>query len=527
MKNRWNSLSQRHKLLFLLGLIFLGRFYFSAMIPLIDDEAYHWTWTNPLQLSYFDHPGMVAWLKALSTYFLGETYIAVRLPFFLFYVGTSFFLFKLAEDLFDKEVATHCLGLFLISPLFGLAGYVASPEPPFIFFWVTACWVFWQGYREDEKQWSQKKTWLMLGLLMGLGLNSKFIIALLAFGFGIYLLLSPRRKDLLGPWPWTGFFLATLIALPIFIWNIQNGWPGFIYQFSDRHSRDVVSIERWLQFLASQFALFTPTIYALSLVTLVYALRRIKFNHWRFILATSLPSFFIFFPQPLKAEFKPHWSGSALLILSIGVCYLWLRGWKWKGKKILTPKNRYFMGATLAFLIPLNFIFYSAMAYPWLPKAYRFFNPQGQWNTSWDFTNEFYGWEEVGNYVLRRQRELHAQTGQKPFLSSHRYETTAQLTWGTKSRVYMLSNTVSQFTVNQSELEINSLKDLNSLFVSSEKYPTNPSQWAQWDHCTKEDFKTYRFGEHARTFAIYFCTNFQGLQKKKDKKAIDTTSLID
>lgn len=514
MKNVWNTLNPKQKIILFLSLVFATRFLFSFYIPLIDDEAYHWSWTHPLQLSYFDHPGMVAWVEALSTWILGETYIGIRLPFLLFYMGTLWFLWKLTKELFGETEAYVASLLMLFSPVFGLGGYVASPEPPFIFFWMAGAWVFWQGAREDEYQWSLKKTWIYLGIIMGLGLNSKFIIALLAIGFGIYLLLTPhRRKDLLTPWPWVGILIATLIASPIFIWNIQNGWPGFIYQLSDRHSRDEFSFVRWIGFLGTQFGLYTPVVYGLSLVSLVLAWHHRAMPHWRFIFSLSIPSFLVFFWQPLKAEYKPHWSGTALLILSMAVAYLWVRGLKYKGRVLFIPKSRKILWGVLIFFIPLNFIFYTGLAYPWIPKVYKLFRPAQTWNTSWDFTNEFYGWEEFGQFINRRQRELHAESGRRPFLASQRYETTAQMTWGAKQKVYMLNTTTSQYTVQQTPLEMKALEGLDALFVTSEKYKTDPNKWAFWEECLEETYKTYRFDEHARTFYLYYCKNFQGIKK--------------
>ena len=113
----------------------------------------------------------------------------------------------------------------------------------------------------------------------------------------------------------------------------------------------------------------------------------------------------------------------------------------------------------------------------------------------------------------RRQREIHAESGRKPFIAAHRYENTAQTTWGTKQKVYMLSSTVSNYTVMQSPEEMNNLKGQDAIFVSTEKYPADPMGWAAWDGCQKEEMKTFRHGVHARTFNIYSCRNFQGITR--------------
>ncbi|MEN0057747.1 MAG: glycosyltransferase family 39 protein [Bdellovibrio sp.] len=279
---RQQNLSQKVLILFILTLFF--RAFFALNIGLIDDEAYHWSWAKWLQLSYFDHPAMIAWLEAVSTSIFGDTYMGVRLPGFLCFVGTVTFLYKLTRDLFDEWAAIFVGFILLWSPFWGFGGYVASPEPPFMFSWVTAAWVFWQGVREDEKQWSVKKTWLWLGVLMGLGLNSKFIIALIAPGFGLYLLTTPaRRRDLLSPWPWVGVLIATLLCTPIFAWNHLHEWPGFKYQFHDRHTGSQLSIERWLVFLAAQLLFYTPFLYVMLVLAFITSIIRFKEARWRFL----------------------------------------------------------------------------------------------------------------------------------------------------------------------------------------------------------------------------------------------------
>jgi dolichol-phosphate mannosyltransferase len=510
--NYWRKLefSQKITLLFIITLAF--RACFSMSIGLIDDEAYHWSWAKDLQLSYFDHPGMIAWLEAISTAFLGDTVVGVRLPSFFCFVGTVILLYRLSKEMFDEWTAIFVGFVILWSPLWGFGGYVASPEPPFMLCWTAAAYVFWQGVREDSERWSVKKTWLWLGVLMGLGLNSKFIIALLAPGFGLYLLMTPsRRKDLLTPWPWVGFLIATVLCTPIFVWNHLHDWPGFKYQFHDRHSGSQFSVERWLTFWAAQWLFYTPFLYVMLALSFITGFIKRMEPRWRFLFCLSVPSVVIFYPQPFFAEYKPHWMGAACTLLLIGAGAIWSQGLMWKEKQIVKPRSKVYTRGILGFFIPLTLIAYTPFFYPWVPKAFHLFNPNGEWKTTYDFSNEFTGWEDLGRFVNRRQRELHSESGKRPFIASHRYETTAQTTWGTKQKVYMLSTTRSQYTVMQTPEEMENLKGQDALFVATEKYQADPMKWAKWDTCDKQILKTFHHGVHARTFDVYYCKNFQGI----------------
>jgi dolichol-phosphate mannosyltransferase len=503
------TLSQKITWLFLLTLLF--RLTFSLNIGLIDDDAYHWSWTKPVQLSYFDHPAMVAWLEGITTWLFGDTILGVRLPSFLCFVGTIVLIYKLTKEIFDQWAALFVGFMILWAPLWGIGGYVSSPEPPFMLCWVAATYVFWQGVREDGKAWSTKKTWLYLGVIMGLGLNSKFIIALLAMGFGIYLLVTPsRRRDLLSPWPWIGFLIATALASPIFIWNIIHEWPGFKYQFHDRHAGTPFSFDRWLQFFVAQLLFTTPFLYALIALSFATSIVKFKEMRWRFLFCLTVPSIAVFYPQPFFAECKPHWSGAAYTLLLMGAGYIWSQGLMWGKKQLVKPRSKVYTRGILGFIIPITILVYTPFAYPWIPKVFKWVAPKAEWQTTYDLSNEFTGWEDLGRYVNRRQREIHAESGRKPFIASHRYETTAQTFWGTKQKVYMLSTTRSNYTLTQTPEEMNNLKGQDAIFVSTEKYPAIPTEWAAWDGpCDKEELKTFRHGVHARTFYIYYCRGFQ------------------
>lgn len=511
----WKRTSTFQKALALLVPILLFRIVFSLTTGLIDDEAYHWSWAKELSLSYFDHPGFVAWAEWLSTDLFGDTLLGVRLPAFLFYLGTIVVAWRLAWELFDEWAAHVVAFLLLFTPLWGIAGYVASPEPFFMFFWIAAAWTFWQNAKPDPSRWSSKRTWLLLGVLMGLGLNSKFIMALLAPGFGLFLLMTKgRRKELLRPWPWAGALIATVICLPIFVWNHQVDWPGFKYQFHDRHSGETFSAARWGAWWLAQIVFMSPVVYAMLALSFATGWVRRAEPRWRFLFALAAPSIVIFAIQPFFADYKPHWSGPAYLLLAIGAGGLWSEGLNVADRWWIRPRSRAWAIGVLGLLLPINLLVYSAFASPWIPKAYRALNPGKEWNTTWDFTNEFTGWEELGEFITRRQREVHAETGKRPFLAALRYETTAQTYWGAKQKTYHMSFTRSHYTVTQDlTRDFENLRGLDALVVTTEKYPANPIEWGRFQSCAPEELRTERRGEPARVFTVWWCRDFQGVLK--------------
>ncbi|MES3036366.1 MAG: glycosyltransferase family 39 protein [Bdellovibrionota bacterium] len=500
---------------FLLSL--LARIVFSHHVGLIDDEAYHWTWSQDLMLSYYDHPGMIAWLERISTMMFGNTIWGVRLPSFICYVLAVYFMWQLTKQMFDEAAACFVGAIMLWSPFWGFGGYVASPEPPFMLCWVLACYIFWQGTRPDDNRWSVAKTWILLGLVMGLGLNSKFIIALLAPGFGLYLLFTRQRRDLLTRWPWVGFLIATLLCIPIFAWNIDFDWPGFRYQFHDRHTGESFSFARWIKWFGIQFFFYTPVLYPLLLLSFGWAFKNRKTYRWAFLFYLTLPSMVIFYVQPFFADYKPHWAGAAHLILLMGAGAFYSHGLKWGEKYLIGAHSSALRKNLIGFHIFYNILVYSPFLGPWVPTAYNFvkdkFNLKENWETKWDFSNEFTGWEDLGQRLIDKQRFIYAETGRKPHFAALRYETTAQTWWGSKEKTYMMSSTRSHYTVTQFHRgDFEKLKGSDFLVVTTEKYQANPFEYADWGKCTPEYLKTFRANVHARTFTIWYCQNFKELK---------------
>ena len=49
-------------------------------MPPFDDELYYWCWSRDLQLSYYDHPPLVAYMIRGATELFGDSIFVLRLP---------------------------------------------------------------------------------------------------------------------------------------------------------------------------------------------------------------------------------------------------------------------------------------------------------------------------------------------------------------------------------------------------------------------------------------------------------------
>ncbi len=93
----------------------------------------------------------------------------------------------------------------------------------------------------DLVQRGNQRLWLWIGVLVGITLLNKYGILFLIVGLLAGVIASPLRRSLLRPWFWAGMALATLIALPNFLWQLHWNFPFVQLVNSVRHGgRDVM-----------------------------------------------------------------------------------------------------------------------------------------------------------------------------------------------------------------------------------------------------------------------------------------------
>ena len=117
--------------------------------------------------------------------------------------------------------------------------------------WLGCLLIMARLVRTDDR-----RLWLALGTLVGLGLETKYTVIALVLGLVAGKLLTPLRRHVLTPWPWLGVAIALLIFLPNLLWQVANGWPSVQYTLNHKSAQSVDFSP--LTFLADQLALIGP-----------------------------------------------------------------------------------------------------------------------------------------------------------------------------------------------------------------------------------------------------------------------------
>ncbi len=292
----------------------LLRMVYLPWINLFPEEAYYWNYAQHLDFGYLDHPPMVAWLIAAGTRLFGQTEFGVRLLALVCSLVTSFFAYCLAELLYGRRVAATATLLVQVLPFFFMVGWIMTPDAP-----LTACWagtLYWLAQRFFEHK---TKAWLGVGVCLGLGMLSKYTIALLAPATLLFLVLDPSSRA----WwrhaaPYQGALVALAIFSPVIVWNANHHWASFAFQSTGRlqqHARFSLHA-----LLGSVLLLLTPVGVILAGKTWVgpdagdrhdAADRRRRMFAWVFTLV-PLAVFVVF---SLTHRVKLNWTGPLWLAL--------------------------------------------------------------------------------------------------------------------------------------------------------------------------------------------------------------------
>jgi dolichol-phosphate mannosyltransferase len=259
LEKRWRVAS-----IGVLAFIILLRLVYIGQAELIPDEAYYWKYAQHMDLSFFDHPPMVAWLIWLGTTIFGHNEFGVRIGAFICGLVAMGYLYALAHNLFDKSTAMVAVLLLAVLPLGFATGLVITTDAPLIAAWTATLY-----YMERALVAGSRSAWLGMGIAFGLGLLSKYTLGLLGIAALIFVILDPiARQWMKRPHPYLAAILALLIFSPVIIWNYENDWASFAFQstrvLEDDHRFSVhylilyiVLLLTPIGFLAAMAALFS------------------------------------------------------------------------------------------------------------------------------------------------------------------------------------------------------------------------------------------------------------------------------
>jgi dolichol-phosphate mannosyltransferase len=409
----------------LVACAWLLRLLYSSQIELLPEETYYWNYSRHLDTGYLDHPPMVAWLIWLGTTVFGTTEFGVRFGAMCSGVVASIFVYRLTRDLFDEATALVALVLMQLLPFFFFAGILMTPDAP-----MTAAWAALLYYLARALLADRASAWLGVGLSLGLGLLSKYTIAMLGPAMLIFIVWDARSRHWLRDWrPYAAAVLAGVIFLPVIYWNASHEWASFAFQTSRRLAeRPQFAVHK---LILSALILLTPA-GAVSLVASFWkkgqatpdAQRRRRFL--QLAMLTPLAVFFLF---SLRHEVKFDWTGALWVAAVPALAFVIVCG----GSRGAQGWARRAWGPTLVTLM----LIYGA--------AFHYF-VLGLPGVGYSKHMELVpvGWRSLGQQLAAVVADVRKQTGGEPVvMTMDRYETAGELVFYSPDPASAVSRTTS------------------------------------------------------------------------------------
>ena len=470
------------------------RLFLAIILPLTPQEAYYWSWSRDLALSYFDHPPLASYSIWLTTLVFGQTIFGIKLAAVLWYLGMNILWAVMIEEMFNNSRQTFWTLLALnASIVFQLYGFVITPDTPLLFCWTATIYTLWKLVQSKNPKW-----WYFAGLFMGLAWLGKYSGIMLVPSVLLFAVISKeQRKWLLTPHPYLGVLLAILVFSPVLIWNAQHEWMSFAFQGSARASgMGQWKVKHFGELLGSQFFILSPYLFVVVFATLIRYGRKLFSgleDKILLLLSSGLVTSAFFIAVSFRSLVKMNWLAPAYWSLIIlGIYYLFQSPNRFNRMRTGIFSSIIFLGIGI-----------SVVAVPNVPL--------GEGNT-WS------GWKQAANEVNALQDSLKAE-GDNPFIFSTNYKASSLLKFYLpgQPRTYaqdIIGKHALQFDIWPKEEE---LKGRTGLLVvdNRREYRFKSKKITPYfgDIKKLKRIRIENFGKLVREIDIYQCSDYKGIEK--------------
>lgn len=369
-------------------IFFLIRLFLINHLELAPDEAYYWYWSKYLDLSYSDHPPMVAYIMAIFTGLGGDTEFFVRLGGLICSAIALILLYRTSISLFPDRtlLAWELMFLFNITLLFPAGCIIQTPDTPMLLFWTAAVFCGSRIIMGGSPQW-----WYLWGVFLGLGLLSKYTMILIVPCMFLFLLLSPshrywfRKKE-----PYIALLMAVIIFSPVILWNWQNNWVSFTYQLhqglSPKKREFLEVLSKLLEYIGGQAGVITPLLF---IAFVIYSIKGILIflrqgiPSYLYLALLSWPVLLFFgLSTALGKVAEANWPAPAYIAGFLLMCHVYHEHFRMKGG------HRKFFYSGIALALIANIVIHVHLINPFIPIPPKI-----------DPTRQFHGWRELGDKI--------------------------------------------------------------------------------------------------------------------------------
>lgn len=229
------ALSPRRLFFGLLGPLLLFRLWLAHKLPITGDEAYFIWWGKIPDWGFYDHPPMVGWWLATQL-LLGDGEAWLRLTSVLQPLAlagaVAWFVPRIWPGVEEWRRWSAAL-LVLLAPT-SIWNVLITTDTPLVYGAVISGLAWLRARRDGHLGW-----YLASGVALSVAVLSKYFVAFLGFAYLVDVLRHPGRRGVTGL---TITFACCLPALGLMAWwNMDHGWPNYMFNFVNRHGKSALS----------------------------------------------------------------------------------------------------------------------------------------------------------------------------------------------------------------------------------------------------------------------------------------------
>ena len=185
------------------------------------DELLYLAMGDHLDLFRMQFPPVIALLAEFARLLPLNLLVAIHLLSGLAAAAAVLLTARIAGRLGGAAPAQALAALAVLATPFVLrAGSMLQPVIFEFLWWTVGALALVSLLAGADRRW-----WLVLGAMAGLGVSTKFTTAVFALATLLAVVASPLRRDLAGRWPWLALGLAALLASPALAGQAAWGWP--------------------------------------------------------------------------------------------------------------------------------------------------------------------------------------------------------------------------------------------------------------------------------------------------------------
>ena len=235
--------------------------FISSSVPLDVSEGINWG--HEWQWGYYKHPPLSSWILYSFYKFFGH--IGPYLLSQLYVLLTLVLIYQLGKKIWSPTTTLIGSALTLAVLYYTYPSLEFNHNVAQFPIWAGLYLAFYQSLTQNRL-----RDWILLGVLGGLGMLTKYTVIFLLMPMALYLVLPKQWPLLRQPKPWIAVFVMLTVFAPHLYWLITHDWLPLSYASGRSQEVDAgaYNIKRhfsWIGFITAQLVAHIPLLIILAL----------------------------------------------------------------------------------------------------------------------------------------------------------------------------------------------------------------------------------------------------------------------